>query len=99
MSLADTCRQYETWIADRPSRADHYRMALSVIANAPGEQRPQLQAFLEGKDSELTACSRLTSVSEFQGPVRKDIPAGLKNIGNTCYLNSVLQVSLNWRRG
>lgn len=44
--------QYETWVQDRPSRADHYRMALSIIANAPGEERPVLQAFLSGKDSE-----------------------------------------------
>ncbi|BEI89970.1 uncharacterized protein CcaverHIS019_0300400 [Cutaneotrichosporon cavernicola] len=72
--------QYESWIADRPSRMEHYRLALSLIANAPGQERPAIQAFLEGKD-----------ISEFQGPVRRDIPAGLRNIGNTCYLNSVLQ--------
>ncbi|KAL1413629.1 ubiquitin-specific protease ubp2 [Vanrija albida] len=71
---------YDGWISDRPSRADHYRMALSIIANAPGEERPVLQAYLAGKD-----------ISEFQGPVRRDLPAGLRNIGNTCYLNSVLQ--------
>lgn len=74
------CRQYQSWIADRPSRKDHYRQALKLIANAPGRERPAIQAFLEGKD-----------ISEFQGPVRRDIPAGLRNIGNTCYLNSVLQ--------
>lgn len=51
-----------------------------MIANAPGQERPAIQAFLEGKD-----------ISEFQGPARRDIPAGLRNIGNTCYLNSVLQ--------
>lgn len=68
--------QYETWIADRPSRSDHYRQALSVIANAPGEERPQLQAYLSGKD-----------ISEFQAPTRRDIPAGLRNIGNTWLVN------------
>ncbi len=79
-AVASDSRQYESWIADRPSRKDHYRQALSLIANAPGQERPAIQAFLEGKD-----------ISEFQGPARRDIPAGLRNIGNTCYLNSVLQ--------
>lgn len=51
MVMADV-RQYETWIQDRPSRSDHYRRAISVIATAPGEERPALRAYLEGKDSE-----------------------------------------------
>lgn len=78
--LLISASQYETWISDRPSRHDHYRMALSIIANAEGEERPVLQAFLQGKD-----------ISELQPPARRDLPAGLRNIGNTCYLNSVLQ--------
>ena len=29
-----------------------------------------------------------------EAPVSTDRPAGLQNIGNTCYLNSLLQVSI-----
>nr|ODN88380.1 hypothetical protein L203_02993 [Cryptococcus depauperatus CBS 7841] len=71
--------QYEMAINEYPGKADHYRMCLSVIANAPGEERPSIKHFL------------VTGTREPEAPVRKDVPVGLYNIGNTCYLNSILQ--------
>lgn len=52
--------QYESCLLDRPGRSEHYRTALSIVANAPGEERPVLQAFLEGKDSKCIQQDRLT---------------------------------------
>ncbi|EIW70776.1 hypothetical protein TREMEDRAFT_68214 [Tremella mesenterica DSM 1558] len=71
--------QYEMAVAEFPGKADHYRKCLEVIASAPGEERPSIRTFLE------------TGSKDFSGPARKDIPVGLHNIGNTCYLNSILQ--------
>ncbi|WVQ72603.1 hypothetical protein IAR50_002161 [Cryptococcus sp. DSM 104548] len=71
--------QFEMAVNEYPGKADHYRMCLSVIADAPGEERPGLKSFLQtgNRDPGL--------------PARRDIPVGLQNIGNTCYLNSILQ--------
>ncbi|ORY34116.1 hypothetical protein BCR39DRAFT_518545 [Naematelia encephala] len=71
--------QYEMAVAEFPGKADHYRTCLQVIADAPGAERPGLKTFLQ------------TGSREDQAPARQDIPVGLQNIGNTCYLNSILQ--------
>lgn len=34
-------------VNEYPGKADHYRMCLSVIADAPGEERPGLKQFLQ----------------------------------------------------
>mgnify|MGYP002718859675 CR=1 FL=1 len=68
-------------------------MCLDIIANAPGRERPGIKTFLEtgSKGLETPTCCLL--MPEPEAPARKDIPVGLQNIGNTCYLNSILQVS------
>ncbi|ORX36800.1 hypothetical protein BD324DRAFT_627205 [Kockovaella imperatae] len=71
--------QYQLAISDFPGKTNHYRNCLEIIASAPGEERPAIKMFLE------------TGKTEPDVPVRKDIPVGLQNIGNTCYLNSILQ--------
>ncbi|KAK8864283.1 hypothetical protein IAR55_001529 [Kwoniella newhampshirensis] len=68
--------QYEMAVNEYPGKADHYKLCLSIIADAPGEQRPGLQTFLQ------------TGSREPDVPARLDIPVGLQNIG---YLNSILQ--------
>ncbi|WVF71581.1 hypothetical protein IAT40_006389 [Kwoniella sp. CBS 6097] len=68
--------QYEMAVSEYPGKADHYRSCLSIIANAPNQERPGIKTFLE------------TGSREPEAPARNDIPVGLHNIG---YLNSILQ--------
>ncbi|WWC70309.1 uncharacterized protein I206_104259 [Kwoniella pini CBS 10737] len=68
--------QYEMAVNEFPGKAEHYRNCLSIIAEAPGRERPGIRTFLQ------------TGSREPEGPPRKDIPVGLHNIG---YLNSILQ--------
>lgn len=68
--------QYEVLMADSPSQIDDLRNALAAIAKAKDSQR--LKGFLNsGEDSS-------------EHPI-SEWPVGLENIGNTCYLNSLLQ--------
>ncbi|OCF36740.1 hypothetical protein I316_01336 [Kwoniella heveanensis BCC8398] len=71
--------QYEMAVSEYPGKADHYRNCLSIIANAPGQERPGIKTFLE------------TGSREPEAPARNDIPVGLHNIGRYSYLNSILQ--------
>lgn len=68
--------QYESLVADRPSQSSELNNALAAIAKAKNSRR--LKGFL-GSDME----SSEYPISEW--------PVGLENIGNTCYLNSLLQ--------
>ncbi|WWC89454.1 uncharacterized protein L201_004378 [Kwoniella dendrophila CBS 6074] len=68
--------QYEMAVNEYPGKADHYRNCLTIIAEAPGQERPGIKSFLQ------------TGSREPEAPPRKDIPVGLHNIG---YLNSILQ--------
>ncbi|SPO23731.1 related to UBP2 - ubiquitin-specific proteinase [Ustilago trichophora] len=74
---------FDLYIADAPARRDLLRHALRAIA----EHRKSefLRHFLRtGEKDPATAES-------WQQLPSNDIPAGIDNIGNTCYLNSVLQ--------
>ncbi|OCF60484.1 hypothetical protein L486_00117 [Kwoniella mangroviensis CBS 10435] len=72
--------QYEMAVNEYPGKADHYRKCLSIIADAPGQERPGIKTFLQ------------TGSREPEAPARKDIPVGLHNIGFChSYLNSILQ--------
>lgn len=52
-----------------PGKTEHYRTCLSVIADAPGYERPGIKQFLE------------TGTLGAPVPTRQDIPVGLQNIG------------------
>ena len=74
--------QYESLIADSPSQIGDLKNALVAIAKAKNSQR--LKGFLNaGMDSSEHL------ISEW--------PVGLENIGNTCYLNSLLQFYFTMR--
>lgn len=66
-------------LEEQPSQLDKMREALLVIAESRDSER--LRKFMElGSDpGEITA------------PTRPDWPRGLNQLGNTCYLNSLLQ--------
>ena len=67
---------YNIAVADSPSRTDELKRALSAIAKSKGSQI--LSSFLNN--------GKVTS----EHPLA-EWPVGLDNIGNTCYLNSLLQ--------
>ena len=68
--------QYNSLSTDNPSQIDDLKKSLAAIAIAKDSKR--LKDYLE---SELSS-------SEY--PI-SEWPVGLENIGNTCYLNSLLQ--------
>jgi hypothetical protein len=47
-------------IADYPGKKDHYRKCLSIIAAAPGEERPGIQTFLDTGAMGLSTCFQTT---------------------------------------
>ena len=68
--------QYEVLTTDSPSQLRDLKNALAAIAQAKNSQR--LKDFL---NSDMNSSEH--PISEW--------PVGLENIGNTCYLNSLLQ--------
>ena len=68
--------QYDILRLDRPSQLDDLRNALAAIAKAKNSAR-----LMEHVNSNMSSSEH--PVSEW--------PVGLENIGNTCYLNSLLQ--------
>ncbi|KAH9884671.1 cysteine proteinase [Cubamyces lactineus] len=71
---------YSMRVEDQPSQAERMREALSVIAEVTNSDR--LRHFLAtGQDPGDTT---VTSTAP-------DMPRGLNQLGNTCYLNSLLQ--------
>ena len=67
---------YNSRVSDDPSQLDNLRKALTAIAKSRNSRR--LNDYL---NSSIGASNHLMS----------DWPVGLENIGNTCYLNSLLQ--------
>ncbi|KAF8485668.1 hypothetical protein F5888DRAFT_1763533 [Russula emetica] len=66
-------------VEDQPNQVDRMREAVSVIAEMRDSDR--LRKFLETG----------TDPGEFVLAIRQDWPRGLNQLGNTCYLNSLLQ--------
>ncbi|RKP37804.1 hypothetical protein BJ085DRAFT_32885 [Dimargaris cristalligena] len=75
--------QYRTILQEEPQRADHAFAQMQILA-ASRSSLP-LEKFLQvGGDAAFDELIR-----ELDG--HRTVPAGLENIGNTCYLNSLLQ--------
>ena len=68
--------QYDSLKSDSPSQISDLKNALTAIAKAKDSRR--LKNFLN------------SSMSPSEHPI-SEWPVGLENIGNTCYLNSLLQ--------
>ena len=74
---------FDLYVADAPARRDALRHALRAIAEHRNSE--YLRHFLRtGEKNDLVA-------EAWQQLPSNDVPAGIDNIGNTCYLNSVLQ--------
>ncbi|KAH0591372.1 putative ubiquitin carboxyl-terminal hydrolase 2 [Termitomyces sp. J132] len=70
---------YNMRMDESPSQIEKMKEAMTVIAEVRDSQR--LRQFLElGQDP-----------GEIVEPTRPDLPRGLNQLGNTCYLNSLLQ--------
>lgn len=68
---------YNVAVSDNPASAEQYNKAITAIASA--RDSPMMLQALQGGGN----------ISEQIAPA--DWPVGLENIGNTCYLNSLLQ--------
>jgi ubiquitin carboxyl-terminal hydrolase 25/28 len=71
-----TISVYELFISDHPDRINELRTALRVIGKELRSQK--IETYLAGGQSSTQKGSA-------------EWPVGLENIGNTCYLNSLLQ--------
>lgn len=69
---------YVARLEDNPARSDEFRNALRAIAKANNSKK--LEDFLQHG-----------IVMNTEAPASLEWPVGLENIGNTCYLNSLLQ--------
>ncbi|ETW86564.1 hypothetical protein HETIRDRAFT_306078, partial [Heterobasidion irregulare TC 32-1] len=70
---------YSVRVADQPGEAERMREAVAVVAEA--RESVRLRRFLETG----------TDPGDVVPPARPDWPRGLNQLGNTCYLNSLLQ--------
>jgi ubiquitin carboxyl-terminal hydrolase 25/28 len=68
---------FKVGVSDAPSRLSDFRAALRVIGS--DRKSNKINDFLQTGDTEVETMGSLT------------MPVGLENIGNTCYLNSLLQ--------
>ncbi|SJX63141.1 related to UBP2-ubiquitin-specific proteinase [Sporisorium reilianum f. sp. reilianum] len=74
---------FDLYVADAPARRDALRHALRAIAEHRNSE--YLRHFLRTGEKDATVAET------WQQLPSNDLPAGIDNIGNTCYLNSVLQ--------
>ncbi|PCH34498.1 cysteine proteinase [Wolfiporia cocos MD-104 SS10] len=70
---------YQMRVDDQPSQAERMREALTVIAEVTGSERLR-QYLTTGQDP-----------GDATQTARPEMPRGLNQLGNTCYLNSLLQ--------
>lgn len=75
------CSMFTVHTMDYPGRLKEFRDALRVIGNDRNSE--QILSFLGGAGAE--------ELQTGSGGGRQDCPVGIQNIGNTCYLNSLLQ--------
>ena len=68
--------QYDSLKYDNPSQMNDWKNALAVIAKA--KNSPRLKEYVN------------SNMNSSEYPI-SEWPVGLENIGNTCYLNSLLQ--------
>ncbi|KAI9318471.1 hypothetical protein BX666DRAFT_1855352 [Dichotomocladium elegans] len=80
---------FEQKMKEDPGNEQTHRVQLEIIANL--RKNDKLRTFAgSGKGPGMKKCiKRLRSSLDL--PTRPDKPIGLNNIGNTCYLNSLLQ--------
>ncbi|KAI5287394.1 ubiquitin-specific protease ubp2, partial [Ascosphaera acerosa] len=77
---------YHSCCYEDPERVSEFQKALEVISAERGRDVRNSETDAKACDADVTAATRQTAVR--RGP---DTPVGLNNIGNTCYLNSLLQ--------
>lgn len=79
---------YTIGVSDQPGQKEVLRQALQVIATHRKSQLIQSRLFNEMNGGNPNS---MDIVPYSPPPVSYDLPTGLNNIGNTCYLNSLLQ--------